>query len=128
MILILDFLNSKKSFLGGYSPNYICYAILRLITCTAVPCIWMASHSMALEVFGANSRKVMIVAKDLMWPIAWLLQTLMVFFVRNWVSLHLWTGACCLACMPIFFILPDSPRWLANNGQKEKVNYSQKFQ
>ncbi len=41
---------------GGYSPNYLTYAVLRLICCTSLPPSWVATHNLALEIFNKVSR------------------------------------------------------------------------
>ena len=43
---------------GGYSPNYICYLLLRLISCSALPCVWIASHTTTLELFDPEHRSI----------------------------------------------------------------------
>ena len=106
---------------GGYSPNYVCYLILRLITCSALPNIWMASHSISLEIFDQHTRKTMIIVKDFFGPLAAFVLIFIVYNVRHWTDMHLWVGACAALGLPCFFVLPESPRWLANNGRKEEV-------
>ena len=39
---------------GGYSPNYTCYLILRLISCSVLPCIWIARYTFKYNVNNYN--------------------------------------------------------------------------
>ena len=106
---------------GGYSPNYACYVTLRLITCTFLPCIWVSNHSMTMEAFGHKNRKSVIIVKDFLWPICQLILIAVVYNNRHWKWVHLYIGAICAMAYPCFFVLPESPRWLANNKKKEEV-------
>ena len=93
---------------------------LRLITCSALPCIWIGSHTTSLEIFDPENRKTVIIVKDFMWPTCNLFLIVFVYYVRHWTNLHLVIGALGLLGLPCFLILPESPRWLANNGKKEE--------
>ena len=66
--LLCDRFGRKKTMLGssllaipfvlfaGYSPNYTCYLIMKLICSSAVPCMWLACHSTTLEIFDPQNR------------------------------------------------------------------------
>ena len=73
---------------GGYSPNYECYLILRLITCSALPCVWIASHSTTLEIFDPENRKTVVLVKDFLWPICQLILVAIVYNIRYECSLQ----------------------------------------
>ena len=111
-------------FLGGFSPNYETYCVLRLLTCMVIPSIWIGVHSMTLEVFDRFGRKTIALVKDFLWPVSHSVLTLIVYHVRNWTHIHFWVaGISCLA-LPCFYFLSESPRWLASNKrtkQAEKV-------
>lgn len=106
---------------GGYSPNYECYLILRLISCSALPCIWISNSCATVEIFDPKSRKNVMLVKDLLWPSCQLILIAIIYFVRHWTNMHLVVGAFGLLGLPCFLILPESPRWLANNGRKHEA-------
>jgi MFS family permease len=86
-MMISIFIIVPSVMFGGYSPNYACYAILRLITCTALPCIWVSNHSMTMEAFGNHHRKTVIIVKDFLWPVSQIVLVLIVYYNRNWTPM-----------------------------------------
>ena len=106
-------------FCGGFSQNYATYAILRLLTCSSLPVMWVSMHSMTLEVFDKHHRKTVVIVKDFLWPVAQIILTLIIYLVRHWVQLHFWIGGLGCMAIPCLYLIPESPRWLANNGRKE---------
>ena len=109
---------------SGYAPSYEVYALLRLISCTCLPFIWICCNSLHLEIFGTNHRKSVVIAKDFTYPTGQSLLILFVYFNRSWTYLHVSVGLACAFSLFMFFIIPESVRWLAINGkryQAEKV-------
>ena len=107
--------------LNGFSPNYVCYAILRLISCTCLPFIWICCNTLLLEVFGSNHRKWVVIAKDFGYSIGGSLLTLFVYFNRHWTYLHISIGIACAFALLMFLIIPESVRWLAINGKRHQA-------
>ena len=97
---------------AGYSPNYICYLIMKLICSSAVPCIWLACHSTTLEIFDPKNRLFGIIIQAVSGTTSQLALFLVVYFVRHWTYLHLAAGIMCLLSIPSFFIIPESPRYI----------------
>ena len=109
---------------SGYAPNYESYLILRFISCTCLPFIWISCNSLLLEIFGANYRNSVVIAKDFTFPTGQSLLILFVYLNRTWTYLHVSIGLACAFSIPMFFIVPESIRWLAINGktyQAEKI-------
>ena len=108
-------------FFGGFAQNYATYAVLRLITCSSLPVMWVSMHSMTLEIFDKHHRKSVVIFKDFLWPGAQMILILIVYLVRHWSQLHFWIGGLGLMAFPCLYLIPESPRWLANNGRKDQA-------
>ena len=106
---------------AGYCQDYWSYAALRLIVCSAGPLVWVASHSLTLELVGTSKRQVMVLVKDFFFPLANILITGLAYLNRHWTNLHICTGLISIIAWLSFFIVPESARWLVLNGDKEKA-------
>ena len=102
---------------GGFSPNYATYAVLRVISATCLPLMWLCGHSLTLELFGKEYRKSVVMTKDFISPVSQLILVLIIYTSRHWKYIHLWTGIACLVPFPCYFFVPESPRWLSLNGK-----------
>ena len=103
---------------GGLTSNYAFYAVLRLITCSALPLVWVSMHAFILEIFDKDNRQTVIIVKDFLWPISQMILTLIAYYDRRWQNVHFWVGGLGLAAIPCLALIPESPRWCANNGKK----------
>lgn len=45
----------------------------------------------------------------------------LIFSLRHWSDLHMYTGLLCCLGLPVFFFIPESPRWLAVNNRKDEA-------
>merc|ERR1712241_497360 len=106
---------------AGYAPNYETYAALRFVSATCLPIMWISGHVLTLELFGKEYRKSIAMVKDFFAPMSELVLVIIIYFVRHWTFIHLWAGIGCLIPLPLYFIVPESPRWLAINGKLEKA-------
>ena len=104
---------------AGYSPNFWTYAILKFICTAALPCIWVSSHTLIIEIFGKDYRKNAVVIKEVLWPFGGLGLVIVFYLTRHWTYFHLWTGGLCAMAIPAFLIIPESPRWLSVNCKGE---------
>ena len=40
---------------------------------------------------------------------------------RTWTGIHIWVGITVALTLPLYFILPESPRWLAQNKKEDEA-------
>ncbi len=105
--------------LGAFASSYEVYALLQLIYCSVLPMIWMSSHSILLECFSAGSRIAVVCIKDMYWPLELMALSLVGYLCQDWKQLHLVSGGICLCCLLSIVAVPESLRWLAQNGKKK---------
>ncbi len=105
----------------GFATSYEMYASLHLVCCTMVPILWLTKHTLCLEIFSSSHKKAVLCAKVLMWTSSLLLLVVMVYFFRDWTSQHLITGCLAAASLLLWPLIPESPRWLAQNGKVDQA-------
>ncbi len=57
MTLLSAFVLIGPSVIGGsFAPDYWTYAALRLVTCTAIPLVWINNSAIVMEAFSTKHR------------------------------------------------------------------------
>ena len=54
-------------------------------------------------------------------PINQLVFSLIIYMNRTFTGIHLWCGIVTLLVLPFYFIMPESPRWLAQNNNEKQA-------
>lgn len=62
-MFLAAFITIPSVIIGGFIANFYAYLITRLITCTALPIMWIAAHTYGLEYFGPRHRKLVVCVK-----------------------------------------------------------------
>ncbi len=60
-------------------------------------------------------------ARDMLWPLCHIVLAAYAYLIRHWVHLHLAVGVTALAPLLCLWLIPESYRWLAQNGKKERA-------
>ena len=84
------------------------YAILHFVNMCCLPIVWVNSTVYANEIFSPKWR--ILVAGMFNIPTGPYVFTLIVFLNRTWTGIHLWCGILTACTLPIYFIMPESPR------------------
>ena len=51
--------------------------------------------------------------------VPFMVTALIVYLSRTWTDIHIWTGILITCTLPFYFAIPESPRWLAQNGKDD---------
>ena len=51
--------------------------------------------------------------------VPFMVTALIVYFSRTWTDIHIRTGILIMCTLPFYFAIPESPRWLAQNGKED---------
>ncbi len=101
--------------------NEIIFACLRIISGIGGMGIFMISSVLAAEGTLPDSKIVTMLMVGLGFVSGELLLTLEAFFIRHWVTLQLVSHAPILLLLVVYFILPESSRWLISKGNFTQV-------
>ncbi len=106
----------------GLIPYYEAYAVFRLAVFTCISVMWVASHTLLMELFGQYHRKVAYTLSSICFSVSGTMLPLVAYFERDWKYLHLWIGLMVLVLVPILYLfLKESMRWLVLNGREEEA-------
>lgn len=108
-----------STIIAGFVQSYIAYACFHLITMTCLPVIWVNAYVYATEIFTPNWRYIFIGLFEL--PFGYYIYNLIAYLNTSWSYIHLWTGIVTALVLPLYFVLPESARWLAQNNQEDQA-------
>lgn len=103
---------------GGFISNFAAFSAFRCLTflCTAV--MWVTGHTLLLEQFGSETRKVAYVLNSVLYSAVNLITPLIAYLERDWNFMHLWTGLIIAATIPLVVVfMSESVRWNLLNGK-----------
>jgi OCT family organic cation transporter-like MFS transporter 4/5 len=104
---------------NAFVHNYVTYAVLHLVYCACIPVLWLSAHTLTLEMFGSSYKKVLLCTKCLMWTCCPLGMVLLAYLVRDWRYQHVTIGSMAILTLLIWPLVPESPRWMAQNGRSD---------
>ena len=90
-----------------------------------LPIIWVNTYVYSTEIFTPKWRYIFIGLYEI--PIGYYVFNLIGYLNRTWTWIHIWVGIVTALILPVYFILPESVRWLAqNNREKEAMGVLRK--
>jgi putative MFS transporter len=109
----------------AFSPNYVVFAILRFIAGVGLGaetplCYAYATEFSPKRVRGRVLATTQFIGGACSWPIA-ILFVLLVGDTIGWRGVFFAIGFLAIIVFILRFSLPESPRWLASHGQKQKA-------
>ena len=105
--------------IAGHVESYNAYAILHFITMACLPVIWVNTYVYSTEIFTPKWRYVFIGLYEI--PIGYYVFNLIGYLNRTWTGIHIWVGIVTALILPVYFVLPESVRWLAQNKKEDEA-------
>ena len=114
--------NKKTKKFTVLDPNTIwsffpVYAFLHFITIFCTPIVWVNGYAYLSEMWDPKWRYIFTVITGI--PLGQSIMTLIAYFNRTWTGIHIWSGIATACTLIPWYIIPESPRWLAQNHQVE---------
>ena len=105
--------------LTGFVNSYVAYATLHFIYSSTLPIIWVNVIVYSSEIYSPSWRYGFTIANEV--PIGALTLNLIAYLCSTWTMIHVITGVICACMLPFYFSIPESPRWLAQNGGEKEA-------
>jgi len=119
------------SLAGSFMPDYWSYLSLRVLTACGAVGLFNESFTLTVELMG--SKEIVkwmpwITYKNLLgntiqipYAIGETILGIFTIFIRDYVTLQVVMSALCFIQIPVWFFLPESPRWLISKGKTEEA-------
>ncbi|XP_040907432.1 solute carrier family 22 member 5-like [Toxotes jaculatrix] len=83
---------------------------------------YMAAFVLGTEILGPRVRTIFSTAGvSLFFGVGYMLLPLLAFFIRDWRMLLLGLTVPSFLCLPLWWFIPESPRWLLSQGRVEEA-------
>ena len=84
-----------------------------------IPVGWVNISSYVTELFTSKWRFVNYLVGTI--PVTPMVFALVLYLNRTFTGVHLCCGLLTMVILPFYFVLPESPRWLAQNDKEEEA-------
>ena len=99
--------------------DFVAYATLYFMYMLCIPVFWVNFAAYTTELYTSKWRFCNYLIGCL--PINPLVFSLILYLNRTFTGIHLWGGIATMVILPFYFIIPESPRWLAQNNKEEEA-------
>ncbi|XP_069508617.1 organic cation/carnitine transporter 2-like isoform X2 [Ambystoma mexicanum] len=110
------------SFIQVFSSSWEMFSVLFLIVGMGQISNYVAAFILGAEILGKSVRIIYsTLGVCIFYAIGYMLLPLFAYFIRDWRMLLLALTAPGLLCIPLWWIIPESPRWLISQGRIEEA-------
>jgi len=119
------------SLIQGFMPEFYSFTLFRLIAGAGAEGCFLIPFVLSMEVVGVKERLPLLswvsystlLANFLSVPLAGgeALVSSFGYFIKQWKTLQYIMSGICLSFVLIYFLLPESPRWLISNGKYKEA-------
>lgn len=113
-------LNVSAGILSAFSPSFAMFCILRFFTAVGGGGFYTVSFVILLELVSPSYRSMVGIAINFGWCLAFISLPGVAWIVRDWFWMQLALTIPKLLFIPVFWMVPESPRWLLIRNEKEK--------
>ncbi|XP_053573166.1 organic cation/carnitine transporter 2 [Bombina bombina] len=110
------------SIIQVFSTSWEMFAILFLIVGMGQISNYVAAFILGSEILGKSARIIFsTLGVCIFFAIGYMMLPLFAFFLREWRTLLLALTVPGLLCIPLWWIIPESPQWLISQGRIEEA-------
>ncbi|XP_044310143.1 solute carrier family 22 member 4 isoform X1 [Varanus komodoensis] len=110
------------SFLQVFSTNWEMFTVLFVIVGMGQISNYVVAFILGTEILGKSVRIIFsTLGVCIFFAIGYMLLPLFAYFIRDWRMLLLALTVPGVCCVPLWWIIPESPRWLISQGRIEEA-------
>ncbi|CAG2222323.1 OCTN [Mytilus edulis] len=120
--LFLSFFLALATTVGlAFSPSYPVFVTLRFFVGFSMAGIFMTAFVIGLELVGPTKRNLAGIVIEYFFALGLVLLAGVAYLLRDWFYIELAFGAPMVLFLLMWWVIPESPRWLINQGRKEEA-------
>ncbi|XP_054718439.1 organic cation transporter protein-like isoform X2 [Uloborus diversus] len=112
-------MNVSAGLLSAFAPSFPMFAILRFFTAVGGAGFYTVSFVILMEMVSPRFRSMVGVAINFGWCLAFISLPAVAWIIRDWFWLQLALTLPKLLFISVFWVVPESPRWLLIRNHRE---------
>lgn len=112
---------SSASLSGAFCTSYIGYSATRFLTAFGAQGTFLIPFSLSVELVGSKKKTLVGNMVQAPFAIGEAILGLLAYAIRDWRILQICCSAPLFALLGLYFIIPESPRWLIATGRYEEA-------
>ena len=120
-VLIFGILVTLASLLASYTENYTIYLGCRFTLAFAITCS-LNAYVLIMEITGTKYRQLAGTGIQCFFAFGQMTLSGLAYYIRTWRSLQIAMTVLNIPVILIYFIVPESPRYLLNKGKVDEVD------
>lgn len=121
VILMCVIILLSSGVICAFSISFIMFTVSRFFVALGASGIFTTAFVMLMEVVGSRHRSLFGVAIEFGWSTGFVLLPGIAWMIRDWFWLQLALTVPCVALLSLWWLVPESPRWLITQGKWEKA-------
>lgn len=102
-------------------PELWMFLVFRFLIGTSVGGVMLCFYVLIIELTGKSFRPYSTGLQELALVIGYFTLPIIAYFVRYWRQLQLVTSIPWVISVALYFMIPESPRWLITRGRKKEA-------
>ncbi|XP_060911086.1 solute carrier family 22 member 4-like [Labrus mixtus] len=115
-------IQTVATFLLAFSQSWVMFCAIYFIVGLGAISNYVTAFVLGAEILGQHVRPVFSTAGvSIFFAVGYMLLPLFAFFIRDWRMLILGLALPGFFCVPLWWYIPESPRWLLSQGRVEEA-------